>query len=579
MQRIRVGVAAAGALAAFLIAVGTARPAPRPPSTREIAVDRLPTDLSGTWEFAREERSGDELRFRPIQIPGTWQESGYRDHGVAWVRIRLRIEPGAADQPLAFASTQIRDADEAFFDGVPIGSAGAFPPAYAKATLIDRVYALPPALTTRPGTHVLAFRIYNAGPRDGGITGAPRIDRLDAALADRSRRDAVRLLLAAAIGTIGLAVLVFYLRDRAQREFLFFFFFTVCFSAYQLTWLSAWRDARSDVSWQFRLNMFFIFVILAFYLVFNLRVFGRALQRRHVLYLAAIAVLSAGTLAWPRVDDLYRFLAVDEIFFLLIAVEMLWILIKDAHRRIPYAAAVLAGTLVCAAGAAHDILQDLGLLGDPAGAFRLLGPAIFVFTVVYLWVMADRFARANQAATTDVLTGLPNRKLLFERLELELARSRRSLQPCALAILDLDQFKSFNDRYGHLAGDQLLRVVASAIKGSLRTTDLVARYGGEEFVLVLPGTGAAIARQCLERIRFAVAQARVSSSPETRSASIGAVVFDPAAQPSIGMMPLLRNADAALYSAKAAGRNRLVLVEGPLSESAAGFPPARAGAR
>jgi len=579
MHRIRIAAAAAGALLASLTAIGTCSAAPRPSSRREVAVERLPADLSGTWEFAREERSGEELRFRPVQVPGTWQESGYRDHGVGWIRIRVRIGAGAADQSLAFASTQIRDADEAFFDGVPIGSAGAFPPAYAKATLIDRVYALPPSMTTRPGTHLLAFRIYNAGPRGGGITGAPRIDRLDAALAARSRRDVVRLLLAAGIGTIWFAVLVFFLRNRAQREFLFFFFFALSFSAYQATWLAAWSGARSDVSWQFRLNMFFVFVILAFYVLFNLRVFGRSLQRRHVLYLSAIAVLSAGTLAWPRVDDLYRFLAVDEVLFLLIAVEMLWILIKDAHRRISYAAAVLAGTLLCVAGAAHDILQDLGLLGDPAGTFRLLGPAFFVFTVVYLWVMADRFARANQAATTDVLTGLPNRKLLFERLELELARSRRSLQPCALAILDLDHFKSFNDRYGHLAGDQLLRVVASAIRGSMRTTDLVARYGGEEFVLVLPGTGAPIARQCLERIRFAVAQARVGSSPETRSASIGAVVFDPASQPSIGMMPLLRNADAALYTAKAAGRNRLVLVEGPLSESTTGLPPARAGAR
>ena len=549
--------------AVLLWAPLAAAAAPRLP---EVAVDRLPADLSGTWEISF------DGRWRPVRVPGTWQQSGYPAHGYAWLRLRFRLSPAISDQALAFASTQIRDAEEAYLDGTRIGSSGAFPPAYSKATLIDRVYPLPPS-RAGAGSHLLVLRVYNAGPRGGGITGSPKIERLADALGQRAGRDLFRLILAASTGAMGLAALIFYLRDRRQRELLFFFLYAVSISAYQLTWMSAWSRARSPFSWQFRLNMFFIFVILAFYIVFNLRVFGRALQRRHVAVLAVIAALCALTLAWPRVDDLYAFLAVDEVVFVLVAIEMLTILVKDTRRRIPYAAPVLAGTVVCVVGAGYDILQDLGYLGDPAGTFRLLGPAIFVFTVVYLWVMADRFARANQAALTDPLTGLPNRSLLFDRLSQELSRSRRSGTPCALAILDIDHFKTFNDRFGHLAGDQLLRVAANAIRRSTRDTDLVARYGGEEFVIVLPGSDRETARRCLERIRFEVAQARVGSNSETRSASIGAVIFDPASQPSIGMMPLLRNADAALYSAKAAGRNRLVLVEGPLRETISGPLP------
>ena len=545
-----------------------ARPAGAAPSRdpREFAVDRLPADLSGTWEI----EFGDG-RWRPMTIPGTWQDSGYPNHGFAWLRVRFRLSAAASEQALALATTQIRDAEEVFLDGRRIGGAGAFPPVYAKATLLDRVYPLP--VTLGAGPHVLSFRIYNAGPRGGGITGVPRIERLEEALGRRNGRDLFRLLLASSIGAIGLVALIFYLRDRRQRELLFFFFYALSISAYQLTWLSAWSQARSPVCWQFRLNMFFIFVILGFYIVFNLRVFARAFRRRHVTALAVIATLSALTLAWPRVDDLYFFLAVDEIVFVLVAVEMLTNLVQDTRRRIPYAAPVLAGTVVCVFGAGYDILQDMGLLGDPAGTFRLLGPAILVFTLVYLWVMADRFARANQAAVTDPLTGLPNRNLLFERLSQELSRSRRTGQPCALAILDLDNFKAFNDRFGHLAGDQFLRVVANAIQRATRDTDLVARYGGEEFVIVLPASDREIATRCLERIRFEVAQTRVGSDSETRTASIGAVIYDPVSQPSIGMLPLLRNADAALYSAKAEGRNRLVLVKGPLRETISGPTP------
>ena len=455
----------------------------------DFVIDRLPADLSGVWEFAFAGANStappvEAAAWRPIRVPGTWQESGYSGHGIAWLRARILIEPSAAASALAFASIQIRDADEVFIDQVRIGATGGFPPAYQKGTMTARVYELPPALTARPGLHALTVKVYNAGPRGGGITGAPRIDRLAAAVAWRSRRDLGRISLASAIGAIGLAVLVFYLRDRGEPQFLFFVLYATSVSADQLTWLSSWSQSYWPLSWQFRLNFFFIFITLAFCLIFNLKSFGRALQRRHIAILAAIGILSGLTLLWPSVDDLYRFLAADEVILVIVVSEMIWNLVRDTRRRIPYAAPVLAGTLLCALGAAHDIMQDFGLIGSPAGASRLF-QAVLIFTIIYLWVMADRFARANVEASTDWLTGLPNRKLLFERLSQELARSARSGAPCGLAILDLDNFKSFNDKFGHLAGDQLLRVVASAIKASVRETDLVARYGGEEFVVVL----------------------------------------------------------------------------------------------
>src|SRR5882724_6639837 len=87
------------------------RPAAAAPSRdpREFAVDRLPAELSGTWEIAF-----DDGRWRPVTIPGTWQDSGLPNHGFAWLRVRFRVSPGASEQALAFASTQIRDAEEVF---------------------------------------------------------------------------------------------------------------------------------------------------------------------------------------------------------------------------------------------------------------------------------------------------------------------------------------------------------------------------------------------------------------------------------------------------------------------------------
>ena len=130
-------------------------------------------------------------------------------------------------------------------------------------------------------------------------------------------------------------------------------------------------------------------------------------------------------------------------------------------------------------------------------------------------------ARLRVAAATDPLTGLPNRTGLFDRIALELARSKRTGRPVAVAVLDLDRFKEFNDVHGHLAGDRLLIAVGEALTGALRSTDLAVRFGGEEFVVLLPEIGREEATACSERIRLAVARTRVPGTDGHVTASIG----------------------------------------------------------
>jgi len=140
-----------------------------------ITVGALPARLSGTWEIAFGDPPNgaaglDTLRFLPVRVPATWQADAasrpeLARNGIAWYRLRMDVAPALAATPLAFAVDQIRDADEAYFDGVLVGRTGRFPPAYDKGTLMGRVYELPATLTSRPGPHVLAVRVYNAGPR------------------------------------------------------------------------------------------------------------------------------------------------------------------------------------------------------------------------------------------------------------------------------------------------------------------------------------------------------------------------------------------------------------------------------
>jgi len=155
-------------------------------------------------------------------------------------------------------------------------------------------------------------------------------------------------------------------------------------------------------------------------------------------------------------------------------------------------------------------------------------------------------------STTDPLTGLYNRRAFFAKLEEELERARRYGLPLSLALLDVDAFKSYNDAFGHPAGDEVLRRVAQMLNEHKRQTDFVARYGGEEFAIILVNTDAAGGLMMAERFRQAIEQADEFDRPVTASFGIAA---EDGTEQSAAM--LIKDADRALYRAKESGRNRV----------------------
>lgn len=168
----------------------------------------------------------------------------------------------------------------------------------------------------------------------------------------------------------------------------------------------------------------------------------------------------------------------------------------------------------------------------------------------------QRNAELEALARTDALTGLPNRRRVGELVASEIARARRTWRPMALALVDVDHFKAVNDRYGHEAGDRVLVALANRLSVGLREYDVAARWGGEEFCLVLPDTNAVAALSALERLREAIRGAPVAlrDGALAVTASVGFTVLVPGDE---GIDDLLHRADAALYAAKRAGRDRV----------------------
>ncbi len=174
-------------------------------------------------------------------------------------------------------------------------------------------------------------------------------------------------------------------------------------------------------------------------------------------------------------------------------------------------------------------------------------------------------------ANTDSLTGLANRRQFEAALASEQERARRNTKPCSLILSDVDHFKKYNDRYGHVAGDACLRQVAAAIAAGLkRPADLAARYGGEEFVVILPDTDLDGACAVAEQIRLRIAGLAIAhaDSPAGHiTVSLGVYTAHPGAGGG-DVADWIRAADAMLYKAKGAGRNRFVAHEDGLATAA-----------
>jgi diguanylate cyclase (GGDEF)-like protein len=203
---------------------------------------------------------------------------------------------------------------------------------------------------------------------------------------------------------------------------------------------------------------------------------------------------------------------------------------------------------------------------------RYSGPGIWMFNgamhgVSFLAVglllaqLKVALLRAKRLSRLDPLTSLLNGRAFEEEAARILSAARRRKRPLTVAYIDLDDFKKVNDTYGHHVGDELLCAIAAAVRGSIRSSDLGARMGGDEFVVLLPETGPNEAGVALERLRGRLAEA-VAGSPRPVTATIGGVVFRTLPE---SVEAMVRAADARMYDAKAAGKDRMVLdvAEGP----------------
>ena len=259
--------------------------------------------------------------------------------------------------------------------------------------------------------------------------------------------------------------------------------------------------------------------------------------------------------------------AVQAVLSIGMAIE-LWRYARDEIRlRWP---GVLAAPLIVAAASfafrgAKALALPESVASEMAADSALNVASAFVYVVLTLafhatlatLVVSRLIIELRQRSRHDGLTGLLNRRAMEEALTAQIQRSRRTGEPFTVLMLDLDHFKSINDRYGHAAGDSALKHAAAILKSGVREVDQIARFGGEEFLALMPGASLEAARPLAERLRGRVGDEPVAidGTAVPISVSIGVAQWKDAAE---DVSRLLVRADVALYQAKQQGRNRVV---------------------
>lgn len=561
---------------------------------RTVPASDASQSLAGSWRF----QPGDDLRWAEpgfddsqwveLQVPKSWGRQGYADvFGLAWYRRRV-VLTGRGDAPIGLALGKIDSAYEVYAGGQLIGSAGRLPPAPVMEYDRHHVFVVPESVRAADGSVTIALRVWRADGKSAGaagpVEGPFEIGPIDRVLERSLLAEAVQLgmvLLFAATGAFHLALRVLRPHMAAYGWFGLLALQSALYAFLRTQWKYVLFD---DFELLKKVEHLMIYLLPITFIQFLWVFFDRPVGRP--IRVLQLAMLTAGgvMLVSPGLDVALFVLPAVQVLALSAPAAGVAFVLPFIRQRDPEARLLGMGAIFLVLTIASDFVVERNLMVAPRTV--VYGFGVFVFGMSL--ALANRFhrvlldldglrrelearvdtrtrelstayAQMEALALRDGLTGLLNRRALLDRAQTGIAQARRQQTPFAVAMIDVDHFKQVNDTHGHVVGDLVLRHVGRELLAALRASDDVGRWGGEEFLALLPDADAGEATAAGERLRARVQHAVFHSErgPVSVTVSVGVVAVTAHDLTDARVDALIQAADAALYRAKALGRNRV----------------------
>ena len=592
------------ALTAVLIVGGTGAVRAAPTETpRPVMADAGEAySLAAQWKFL----PGDDLSWASPDFDDNswaargltrlWPRAGYpQSNQIAWYRLTHKFDLSTAEKRdyvshLGVGMGKVMSAYELYAGGRLVGAVGKLPPFSEINYDRTRVFPIPPSAIASDGTLVLALRVWGGselavskwggGPYEGDF----RLGDYGKLLEDSFLSQMPGLVASALFLAFGFYHIYLYQRNRRLQTYLWYGLMALLVGTYGLM-VNQWRY-RLD--WTFvayekvEFAAIYLLPAIALQMVWSLLQLpiGRLLR----VYQLSFVVIALAVVTVPGLDIHYHTLRPWQLWSIALLAALPVAVIREARAGNAEARTALIGVLIFAAACTNDLLIDIagweGTRLVPLGfAAIMLSMAISLanrFTTAFNNLEGEVAQRTSDlrianrqlalSARVDPLTGLLNRRGLLEEAAEEMHRFLRTGREFSIVLTDLDNFKKFNDQYGHACGDYVLQETAHLISGGVRSMDIVSRWGGEELMLLLPETDSDGAALLVEKLRAGLEAKRFGYKDQQFSVTMtfGIAVF----RKDETLDNCIARADTALYRGKDQGRNRVIVDSWPELSSA-----------
>ena len=490
-----------------------------------VVVEQLPFTLDGQWTLCQYfPNDNTTTHCQSSKVPNNIEVTFPHYNGYLVYQKEFTISPELAAGPLAIFIKQLRDSDKFYLNGTLIGTTGNFPPSFEKATLYSRSYYIPSGLIRADRSNEIIIKVYNHA-RQGGMTHkAPVLDTAENIAKNSMTHNAFLLFYIGMLVIISIVQIFYYLAQPQSQEHVLFSLLCIIEAAYLWTYSDFARNSGISLTTIFRINIFSFCILTVIFCLFIIKFFKQHFNLWFKVVLGLILLSGIASISILHIDNIYTVVNILELVSVFILIPFyLYLFYRAIKEKLAYAklmAVVLTSYIFTVI---IDIAIDLQMLPPfVTGVAGLISPIslILVFIAITL-ILIHRHWLYYRHATYDYLTKSLRRSAFEERLNDELRRLDRTDNSILVALLDIDHFKTFNDSYSHIEGDQILIALSQRIRKTLRESDLFGRYGGDEFSIAAQVKDRSDAINLLKRLQHNIISVPVTTkSLQTHTISV-----------------------------------------------------------